>query len=84
MFLIKKLKNVLTNRKNIGILVKSAAVSSDEDDRLHEICGCSSMARISAFQADCVGSIPITRSIFLPYYKVRCAPVAQPDRATAF
>ena len=24
-------------------------------------CGCSSMARISAFQADCVGSIPITR-----------------------
>ena len=24
-------------------------------------CGCGSMARTSAFQAECVGSIPITR-----------------------
>ena len=41
------------------------------------VCGCSSMARISAFQADCVGSIPITRFFLF-------APVAQLDRATAF
>ena len=47
-------------------------------DKSTALCGCSSMARISAFQADCVGSIPITRSTV--YY----APVAQLDRATAF
>ena len=51
------------------------------------------MARIPAFQAGCVGSIPITRSIVFTKVKTDLvdnyetadhAPLAQLDRATAF
>ncbi len=68
----KNSKKVLTKPPLTAIILKV-----DWRQQSQMVCGCSSMARISAFQADCVGSIPITR--FSLY-----APVAQLDRATAF
>ena len=48
-------KKYLTIVENLVIIVKVG-------ERNERKCGCSSMARIPAFQAGRVGSIPITRS----------------------
>ena len=75
-FLIKNififLKKLLTNEKFCDIISRQSRVRVLFNGRM------------SAFQAECVGSIPITR--LMPH--TECAafyvPLAQPDRATAF